>query len=127
MVGLNFKEHTDGFNRDNIPGTILDKAFHIESGPIPGGPANGQVHNFDAPVLISVFLKGFRNIVTAIDNSMTTADTILADILDQANRLTASGIKNIEPIRIEVVQLNDANDKDIILELEFNTKIIVCL
>ena len=115
---LGFEEWRDGFNFENIPSTLLDKSFHIESGDVAPTASNHQVHEFSSPIIIRVFLKGFLDPVEAIDSAFDSADDIMAEVLLPANRLGVN-IKDVVPTNISVKPLSDQNDNSVLLELSF--------
>jgi hypothetical protein len=113
METLGYEEWSDGFNNENIPETLLERVFHLESGEIAPTASNHQVHE--------VYLRGFNNPVEAIDNAYVVAETILADILLPANRF-GTCIKDVEPGAISAKPLSDRNDNSVILEMSFVAK-----
>ena len=121
--GLGFKEHTDAFNVDNIPSTLLDKSFHIESDDIRVGPASQRTHNIDYPVTIRIFRKGFKDPGALNDELDVSADTILEDLLSPSVKHTQT-IRDVVVTNIRRIPLDDSNDNAIILEITCNTRII---
>jgi hypothetical protein len=125
LDGLGYREWPDGFNFENIPDTILDRSYHIETGLISGTSANQTVHNFSYSISLRVFLKGYRDPAAAIDDAVSQAETILADILSPSVRLSTT-IKDIVPDTITVEPFDISNDNDVILKMDF-TADIKCL
>lgn len=123
LDGLGFTEWTDGFNVANIPQTISDETYHLETGFIDSGTANQLTHRFDYSITVRVFFDGFNNPAAAIDRAIASSETILADVLDPANRLGLD-IKDISPESITVAPRDESNDNDVILIMEFNADII---
>lgn len=119
METLGYEEWRDGFNVENIPSTMLERSFHIESGDIAPTASNHQVHQFISPLIVRVYLKGYHDPVEAIDQAMETAEEILEDILLPSNRL-GTEVKDVTPTNISVKPLNDQNDNAVILELGFD-------
>jgi hypothetical protein len=124
-VDPDFKEWEDGFNVENIPSTILDKSWHFVF-----NPSNyiGSAHtclNFTAPVMLRVFLKGYRNPKEAIDTALLFADAIIKECTKPINRLNQPKIKNVLPGIVSVQELGSTNDNSVILELQFNCTIIL--
>jgi hypothetical protein len=120
LDGLGYNEWTDGFNIENIPSTVLDKSYHLAVGPIRSGPANQMHHVFDYPIVVSLFFKGFRDPSSAIDSSLDSAQDVLNDILDPAQRLQTNGLKDIRPNGILVRPLAGSNDNTVVVEISFN-------
>jgi len=122
LDSLNYVEWTDGFNIENIPQTILNNSYHLAIETIDSGPANQLHHEFTFPVTLRVFLRGYRDPAAAIDDAISQAETILAEVLSPSNRL-GTEIKDVTPESIDVRALADSNDNDIVLEMVFNTVI----
>jgi hypothetical protein len=121
MESLGYQEWPDGFNNENIPSTLLESVFHLESGDISSTASNHQVHEFNCPLTVRIYLKGFLSPVEAIDGAYEVAETILADILLPANRFQTC-IKDVLPGVISTKPLTSANDNSVILEISFSAK-----
>jgi hypothetical protein len=121
MTLLGFKEWRDGFNSENIPSTLLDGSFHFEYGPISSGPANQRAHQFTMSFTIRVFFKGYRDPYQGIDESLVDADEILAELLSPQIRLSQPCIKDIRPVSIQPIPLQNTNDNALILEMNFQS------
>ena len=122
MKALNFKEHKDGFNFNNVPSTLQDKTFHIDSGDLTIGSANQLTHEIDYKVTVRVYKRGFRDPNAALDAVDQTTETILTEILKPSNRL-GTDIKDVVPDAIRKVPLDNSNDNAIILEMDFTAKL----
>ncbi len=120
MESLGYNEWRDGFNAENIPSTLLDNSFHIVSGDITP-TVNHQGHEFDCPITIRIFKKGFLDPVSAIDESYIDVETIYAEILSPANRLTVD-VHDVVPTGISVNPLTLQNDNAAVVEINFNAK-----
>jgi len=118
MDTTGYEEWRDGFNTENIPSTLLDRSYHIESGVITATTSNHQVHEFNCPVTVRVYLKGFLDPVTAIDDAYVVAETILGVLLLPADRL-GTCVKDVVPINITVSPLTQQNDNSVIVQLDF--------
>lgn len=121
LDSVGFSEWTDGFNTENIPGTLLDRSYHIESGVISSTASNHQAHLFICPITIRVFYKGFVDTQGAIDDAYVDATSILAEVLLPANRL-GSSLQDVVPSSISVTPLSSTNDNSLILQMEFEVK-----
>lgn len=130
LDGLGYDEWTDGFNFENIPSTIFNESYHLEVGVISAGVANQRAYRFTAPVLLRVFLKGFRSPSEAIDDALLRGDTILSGVLAESERLGVPAdnrsIKNVFPGPIQTLPFDASNDNAIILQMEFNFDLIEC-
>lgn len=121
---LGYREWEDGFNRNNIPATVIDRAYHLQIGRIVSAPANQLHHVFSFPIKVSVHRKGFRNPSVAIDQTLADAQNIMSVILAPETRLQTNGLKDIRPTSVEVVPLSESNDNAVIVEIEFSSVLI---
>lgn len=126
LDSLNYKEWKDAFNYDNIPSTIINRSYHIDT---PTGGRRGAYTNGSQPLehdcVIRVFFKGYRYPATAIDDAMSAYDTILATVLDADNRLGA-GIKNIYLNSCTIKPYAPSNDNLVLLEITFSCLMEIC-
>lgn len=125
-VDNEFKEWEDAFNIDNIPATILDKSWHLRFQPFSYN--TGGAHtclSFECPITLSVFVKGYRNPVEAVDMALIFADAILKECTKPVQRLNQPKIKNVLPNNVSVRELNDSNDNAAVLEIQFICEVMI--
>ncbi len=125
LEGLGFREHDQPFEPGQIGESIQDGAFHMETGVIVSTSANQIVHDFDYPITIRVYKKGYEDILAAYDEIHADADLILADLLDPMVRL-GTIIKDIVPDTVQPLPLDETNDNVIVLEFVFTAKLELC-
>lgn len=126
VIDTELKEWEDAFNVDNIPATILDKSWHLDFSPFSYN--TGGAHtclSFECPITLSVFFKGYRNPVEAVDMALLFADAILKECTKPVQRLNQPKIKNVLPGNISVRELSDSNDNAAVLEIQFFCEVIV--
>jgi hypothetical protein len=121
METLGYVEWRDGFTNDNIPSTLLTNSFHIESGDLAPTASNHQVYEFDCPITIRVYLKGYLDPVSAIDDAYTVVEDIYSEILLPSARL-GSAIQDVVPAAVKVSPLTLQNDNAVLVEINFNAK-----
>jgi hypothetical protein len=121
MDSAGFTEWRDGFNFENLPSSILDRSYHIESGSIEATASNHQVHEFNCPVTLRLFLKGYLDPVQAIDDAYTDVESILSAILPPDERF-GTAVLDVVPGSITIVPLADSNDNSLIVEMVFSAK-----
>lgn len=93
-IGL--KEWKDGFAFDNIPKSIFDKSYHLESGPAAGVKLNQNDQEINFQVTVRIFVKGFRDPASGIDTAIGLTEDLLEQALAPATRLTqTTGIKQV--------------------------------
>lgn len=125
-VDKEFKEWEDAFNIDNIPATILDKSWHLRFQPFSYN--TGGAHtclSFECPITLSVFVKGYRNPVEAVDMALIFADAILKECTKPVQRLNQPKIKNVLPNNVSVRELSDSNDNAAVLEIQFICEVMI--
>ena len=125
MNSLNYKEWKDGFNIENIPSSLLNGSYHILCGSIDVNETGPKHISFDYPIILRLFLKGFRKPADAIDSGIEKGENIIKDIVSVTNRTSISCIKNVLCNNIEIIELSDTNDNSIIVEMNYTIKIII--
>ena len=124
MNALGHKEWTDGFNIENVPDTIFDRAYHIESGLFSGNDQNQTVLDASSSHTIRLFLKGFRDPANAIDQGIQYAQSAVCDIISPVN---ANGL-NLKDVNLESFQVlpyHESNDNSVIVEMNFTVRIFL--
>lgn len=121
MDTAGYTEWRDGFNFENLPSSILDRSYHIESGEIESTSSNHQVHEFNCPITVRLFLKGYLDPVQAIDDAYTDVESILAALLSPDDRL-GTDVFDVVPGNIAIVPLATSNDNSLIVEMVFSAK-----
>lgn len=124
MNGLGFIEHEDAFDPNNVPQSVLDNRYQIESGPVSSTITGQNVNELDFSITLRVYQKGGRDNVELVDDSWATADTILADIMQPSVRL-GTDIKDIRLETISIEPLSGSDDNDLVILLGFNG-VLVC-
>lgn len=124
LDALSYREWPDGFATNNIPSTLLDKAYHLGVGQINVTLPNQKAHEFTYPLSLKVFLKGYRDPSAAIDAALTEAHVIMADLLAPAQRLQSEGLKSLRLTSISPSPLQTGNDNAVVLELNFTAFLI---
>lgn len=125
-VDVELREWEDAFNIENIPSSILDKSWHLDFSNFSYN--TGGAHtclSFEVPLNLSVFFKGYRNPVEAIDTALVFADAIVKECMNPVHRLNQISIKNILPNGINLKDLSDSNDNTVILEIKFICEVII--
>ena len=122
---LGYREWQDGFNFENIPANLLHESYHIEVGVIAGGTSSTLRFDFAIPILVRVFLKGYRDPAEAIDDALLRLDQIYEQVLSPSERY-GSIIKDVTPETASIIPLGPDNDNALVIELGFNTRLITC-
>lgn len=116
---LGYKEWQDGFNFENIPLTLLNKSYHIETNRGTGTRLNQYDLEHEQTLTLRFFLKGYRNPAQAVDEAHVEIEKILKKILLCLDRVTQPRIKNISYNNYLIEKFDDSNDNSLIVTLEF--------
>lgn len=117
-IDSDFEEWEDGFNKDNIPSSLMDKSFFIEYALETPTQENTFIIDTTSATL-TLFFKGFRNIKEALDSSMDLADTIRINVLSKAKIATGNYL-NIINLSLVPSPIDESNDNSIAIEMTFN-------
>jgi hypothetical protein len=109
-VGLT--EHTDAFNNNNIPSTVIDKSFHLGAPAGSSRKLNQNDHEFDIGMELVVYFKGYRNPSEGLDRSIEVIETLVKEIEKPSNRLGVC-LKNVVVQSVNWEALADSNDNSI--------------
>lgn len=122
-VDTDFKEHRDGFNRDNVPRAAFNKGFHVLPGTLVSD-ATDMLHLDDnLSVSVQLFFKGFRDVQSAMDEALDKAHDIRLQAIKHAKAMVGQNIKNVICNSIGAEPL-DSNDNAILVTLEFSVRLI---
>lgn len=128
MDTLNYVEHQNAFDAENIPRTRYDTTYHLELLPATNRePDSYNCVEITVPFVVNVYQRYFRT--TNLDgssreNSLAVADTIVDDFILAENRLNTVGIKTVTFDSMEIEPLSDDNDNSAILKIQFSALII---
>lgn len=124
MTGLGHKEWTDAFNFENIPESIQDRSFHMETGLISGNSQNQTVLDTSFSMTLRLFLKGYRTPADAIDSGVSFGQSAICDIINP-NNANGVNIKDIQFISMQVLPRDGSNDNTVIVQMEFSARIFL--
>lgn len=107
----------DGFNFENIPSTLIHRAFHVMLGDFSGRkPVNNRDQEIDCPCTVRFFLKGYKHPEEAIDAGVEQAEKMTVVFLK--NRL-GSCVKNVILNSINVSPYSANNDNLVMVTMNF--------
>lgn len=119
------KEWKDAFPETNIPGNVLDKAWHIIFEPASTTGLNQTCLTQEIPVTLNLYFAGYQKPGEAIDTALTKLDAIYKEVLKHSNRLTQPEIKNVLPEDWMLSPFENSNDNIIRLSVKFTFRIIL--
>lgn len=124
MTALGFKEWSDGFNFDNIPSTLINKSFSLT---LTG--ANGSLHDntcikSEPNFMLRVFLKGFRDPKTILDEALVQAELIIQDLVSIPQRTAEPTVWNVHYDSLDLKPI-ETNDNAIIIEIGLRCQVMM--
>lgn len=127
LDGQGYTEWTDGFNFENIPSTLLDLSYHIETVNCVGVRMNQLDQELELDVKISLFFKGYRDPAEAIDLSIQKVEDFIKEVLKPGFRVGqyASGIKNIVFEGFALEPKDGTNDNLVKADVNFVVFVII--
>ena len=127
LIAAGYEEWPDGFGEDNIPSTVLDKSFHQRFISADSRAINQESFEMVVRHEIKVFIKGFNNPASAIDEGLVAGQTIVADCLNLADYL-AAGVKALffDGFTVDPYDAIE-NDNIIVLTLTFSVRVYNCI
>ena len=123
-IDPDFKPWKDGFAFDNIPSTFINKTYHLAYQIESTDHIDTSIlDNYSISLLL--FFKGYRDVQTALDNSMTLANNIRVNIINR-NNVFSSSFYNIKAVSMipEALESND-NSMYVTLEFELNKNVLI--
>lgn len=109
---MEFHEHTDGFAQDNIPATILEKAFHIMIRSGNGLTQNQNDQPIEIETTLSLWRDGYADPAAAMAQMEQDIQEVICDIQSSAQRL-GSGLHNIVLEGFTIDPISDDNDNKV--------------
>lgn len=126
LVVLGYTEWDDGFNSENIPRTLLDRSFHLTLGDCSNRKNSHDNLEIDCPVSVELYRAQNRKPKDLIDTGVGIADTVMADILNAANRLTyGNGLMNVTFQTMRVIKSSDSNDNSLRVQIDLIMTVII--
>lgn len=121
---LDFEEHVDGFNTDNLGEIDLDRAFHIRPITVNGGSINHTDQRTETDVEVKVFFKGGVNASEAIDDAIIGVEQIVKECCNVKNR-TSDGLLNVIFQRAEIEPRAVDNDNSVLVTFGFTVVVLL--
>lgn len=118
-------EHPDGFNIENLPSTLMDKAYHVLIGPISGDRQNQSDQESTVTVTIKTFYKGFRYPQEAQDIAILETEEIMKSCVNLTTRTTTSGILNVVFDNSEIDPVGETNDNAVVVTSTYSCRVII--
>lgn len=117
------REHYDGFNRDNIPASLMHNTFFLEITSISGVKLDHDCQHTDVGIRLNLFRNGYRKPREAIDSALVDAQTIVNDLVKIPN-VDHPNIYNVIFDSLGMIPIDDSNDNSLIMEIDFRAVVI---
>jgi hypothetical protein len=127
LNSLGFSEWKDPFGPNEIPSTIIDRAYHIEVGTIGGVGRNNLSQEVSFGINIRVYFKGFNYPEKALDDALLKSELIIKECMTVENWATTP-IKGVELDSLELEPLdNELNDNVVFALVRFVARVNLCV
>lgn len=121
---MEFNEHMDAFNVENIASSNIDRGFHLMSGPVTPTKQSQYLVEMQAETTIRLFFKGYTDPAATLDDALAAEEALIKKALDvKCNAI--DDIKLTTLITSNREQLADSNDNIIVSVLTFNSLVMV--
>ncbi len=127
MVALKYVEWSDGFNFKDIPKNSLNKSFHVELTEASGSGNIQDNQDIAVPFTVRIFSAATGDPKAKIDADLARTDTVIAEFVKAANRLTQAVVKTVTFVRMQVEPLDRSNDHGTIIKIEFKALVILSM
>lgn len=124
LESLDFEEHVDGFNTDNIGEIDLDRVFHCRVTGVSGGSINHTDQRTESDVELRVFFKGGVNASDAMDLAILEVESIVKECCNIVNR-TSDGLLNVVFQRAEIEPRATDNDNSVLVTFDFTVTVLL--
>lgn len=126
LTALGFTEWDDAFQDDNIPSTILDRAFFQTLIGVTGETTTALDVELTATVEVRCFFKGYREPVLALNEAIDRSEKVIKSCVNTLNQ-AGTGIKGVylNSLGLEPINL-DGNDNVVKAVLVFDVRVYLC-
>jgi hypothetical protein len=120
MEALSYVEWEDGFNSENIPSTMLNTAYFVETGKVTSERLEQQHIVVRVPFTVKLFRAAERDVKSLVDTMWALVDAAIDEVMNVTNRTTyGSGLVNVLFNSASVEPLAQSNDNGVIGSMEF--------
>jgi hypothetical protein len=127
LAAQNLTEWPDPFDLENLPMTIADRSYGFDIGQITGISNNQNNQETIVPITVKIILKGFRNISEAEDAGIAIAENLMKDSVKASNIKAVEGLHNVIFVGMNPQPFSTENESLILIEMDFETRIIFCV
>lgn len=121
---LDFVEHKDAFNFNNIASSNIDRGYHLTSGPIIPKKQNMILVEMEMETNVRLFFKGYSDPASMLDEVIEAEELVIKKALE-VNCNALNEIKYTTLISSNREPFGDSNDNIIVSILNFNSLVMV--
>lgn len=126
LDALDFNEHDDAFNSENIPSTLLDKSYFIGPATISQNSRNQLDLDTGYGLTIQLAFKGYRCVKDALDTSLEESETFVKNSVQVCEEnIVNAGFVSVSFNGLTQTPLSDTNDNTVLVNIEFVTRVIL--
>ena len=122
-VDSNLKAWDDAFNIDNVPESLVDTYYHVQYDNIAVSTNNDISIEDSVSVTVTIWKKGFRDVVEAYDQINDLGLCIRLNCLQPAKIALTDNIRQVESSSVLSEPIEGSNDNIVKLSLVFNARL----
>jgi hypothetical protein len=127
LDSLAFTEWEDAFQDDNIPSTLMDRAYFQSLVGVTGTETGATHLEMTATVEVRCYFKGYREPAVALDEAIDRSEEVIKACCNTLNQ-AGTGIKGVYLVSLGLEPLNlDTNDNVVRAVMVFDCRVEVCL
>jgi hypothetical protein len=125
MNNLGYAEHTEPFDVDSIPDTLIDGSYQIEQGSISPVSHSMQALVLTVSTTIHVFNTNCINRSEGLDTAISGAQDIIKSMLKTTDRVTQDNIKDIILGTVSFDPFDAASDQIIETTIPLDFRVLI--
>lgn len=125
LDGLGYTEWPEGFfTAENLPDTVVDKAYHVIVNDISGDRQNQCDQESTLAVEMSTLHKGYRYPAEAIDAAVAGSEEIMSALVAPLARTMTTGILNVVFNKANIAPIDNTNDNTVVVTHSYSVRVI---
>jgi len=125
-TSLGHTEWKDAFADDNIPSTLINRAYHLLLGESTKLKQNQDLIEVNQQVSVKLYVKGYRDTNERRTKAIEYLEAAIKETLETDRRAAAyNGIKNVTYVSGGLSEYSVDNDNLIRITMNFNCHVIM--
>lgn len=127
LAAAGLTEWDDAFNFENIPSSLVDKAFHQQFVGFQGQTTTAQDIEIMGQVAVRCFFKGFRDPASAVQESVVMSEDVIRACVNPES-FAGTQIKGIYFTSLDIQPYDETgNDNIVVAVIVFDVRVFVCI